>query len=114
MRLERMLRPKSIAVIGGHWAANVVQQCKLMGFAGDIWPVHPRNDEVHGIRAYRLIEDLPGSPDAAFAEGTLLGKRYVDADDSVELLCVKAGAGSLSVNGVALTTKDATPLPSSD
>jgi hypothetical protein len=55
-----------------------------------------------------------GSPDAAFSEGTLLGKRYVDADNTVELLCVKAGAGSLSINGVALTTKDAKPLPSSD
>ncbi len=64
-----------------------------------------------------MVEDKDGnagSPDAAFSEGTLLGKRYVDADDTVELLCVKAGAGSLSVNGVALTTKDAKPLPSSD
>lgn len=55
-----------------------------------------------------------GDPDPAFAGGTLLGKRYVDADNTVELLCVKAGAGSLSINGVALTTKDAKPLPSSD
>ncbi len=66
MRLERMLRPKSIAAIGGNWAANVVEQCKLMGFAGEIWPVHPHKDEVHGIPAYRSIEELPGSPDAAF------------------------------------------------
>lgn len=55
-----------------------------------------------------------GSPDPAFAEGTLLGKRYVDANDTIELLCVKPGAGSLSLDGVILTTKDAKPLPSSD
>jgi acyl-CoA synthetase (NDP forming) len=66
MRLERMLRPKSIAVIGGDWAANVVEQCKLMDFAGEIWPVHPYKKEIHGIRAYSSIEALPGSPDAAF------------------------------------------------
>ncbi len=66
MRLERMLRPKSIAVFGGNWAANVVEQCQRMGFAGDIWPVHPNKAEVHGIRAWRSVEDLPGSPDAAF------------------------------------------------
>ena len=66
MRLERMLRPKSIAVFGGHWAANVVEQCRLMGFEGDIWPVHPHKDEVHGIKAWRSVEALPGSPDAAF------------------------------------------------
>lgn len=50
----------------------------------------------------------------AFAEGTKMGKRYVDASGAVELLCVKAGAGSLSIAGVALQAKDAKPLPSSD
>ena len=31
-----------------------------------------------------------------------------------ELLCVKPGKGSLSVDGVALVVKDAKPLPASD
>ena len=52
--------------------------------------------------------------DPAFAEGTKMGKRYVDAAGTLELLCVKAGQGSLAVGGVALQTKDAKPLPSSD
>jgi len=52
--------------------------------------------------------------DPAFAGGTLLGKRYVDKDGAIELLCVKAGQGSLAIDGVALQTKDAKPLPSSD
>lgn len=50
----------------------------------------------------------------AFAEGTKMGKRYVDAAGTVELLCVKPGQGSLSIAGVALQLKDAKPLPSSD
>jgi hypothetical protein len=50
----------------------------------------------------------------AFAQGTRIGKRYVDADGKTELLCVKAGQGSLAIAGVALQTKDAKPLPSSD
>jgi len=49
-----------------------------------------------------------------FSTGTLMGKRYVDADGAYELLCVKPGKGSLSVDGVALVTKDAKPLPASD
>ena len=59
-------------------------------------------------------------PDAAAAlsadhsSGTLMGKRYVDADGQYELLCVKPGKGSLAVDGVALTVKDAKPLPASD
>jgi hypothetical protein len=52
------------------------------------------------------------SPD--FSGGTLMGKRYVDADGQYELLCVKPGKGSLSVDGVVLVTKDAKPLPASD
>ena len=64
-----------------------------------------------------MVEERPaerGSIDPAFAEGTKIGKRYVDAAGTVELLCVKAGAGSLSLDGVALQPKDAKPLPSSD
>jgi len=64
-----------------------------------------------------MVEGEPaggGSLDPAFAEGTLMGKRYVDADDAIELLCVKPGKGSLSIAGVALSAKGAKPLPSSD
>ena len=66
MRLERVLRPKSIAAIGGLQAGRVVEQCRLMGFEGEIWPVHPTKAEVHGIPAFKSVKDLPGSPDAAF------------------------------------------------
>jgi len=55
-----------------------------------------------------------GEPDGAFSDGTLMGKRYVDGGGAFELLCVKAGKGSLSVDGSALQIKDAKPLPSSD
>ncbi|MCO5063794.1 MAG: acetate--CoA ligase family protein [Rhizobiaceae bacterium] len=65
-RLERLLRPRSIAVFGGSFAANVVQQCRKMGFAGEVWPVHPSKAEVHGVQAYRGVDDLPDVPDAAF------------------------------------------------
>ena len=66
-RLGRLLRPASIAVIGGGaWGANVVDQCRRLGFAGPVWPVHPTRDELGGAPAYRAIADLPGVPDAAF------------------------------------------------
>jgi hypothetical protein len=48
------------------------------------------------------------------SEGTLAGKRYTNDDGSIELLCTKAGAGSLRVDGQRLSLKDAKPLPSSD
>ena len=55
-----------------------------------------------------------GAVDPAFAAGSKIGKRYVDDAGTIELLCVKAGAGSLSLDGVILVQKDAKPLPSSD
>ena len=64
--LERLFRPKSIAVFGGREAAGVVEQCDRMGFSGDVWPVHPTRDEVQGRRAFRSVAELPRAPDAAF------------------------------------------------
>ena len=64
--LSRLIRPKSIAVFGGKEAGRVVEQCKKMGYIGEIWPVHPTKDEVHGYKTYRSVADLPAAPDAAF------------------------------------------------
>lgn len=43
-----------------------------------------------------------------------LGKRYVDDDDLIEILCTKPGVGPLAVGGRPLAIKAAKPLPSSD
>ncbi|MCP3371777.1 acetate--CoA ligase family protein [Bradyrhizobium cajani] len=64
--LERLLRPKSIAVFGGQWAAAVAAQCIETGFTGEIWPVHPTKEHVAGRKAYRSVADLPDAPDVAF------------------------------------------------
>ena len=46
--------------------------------------------------------------------GCVIGKRYVNGAETVELLCVKSGDGSLYYNGDELMTKDTKKLPSSD
>ena len=46
--------------------------------------------------------------------GVQVGKRYVDAETGVELLCNKAGLGSLTLDGRPMTLKEAKALPSSD
>jgi len=58
--------------------------------------------------------ETAGAIDPARATGTLIGKRYVDADGVFELLCVKSGIGSLAVDGVDLVIKATKPLPASD
>lgn len=48
-----------------------------------------------------------------FAEGNLMGKRYVD-DEGAEVLVTKAGAGTLTIGTTPLSIKEAKPLPASD
>ncbi|MEM7219392.1 MAG: hypothetical protein AAF515_13585 [Pseudomonadota bacterium] len=64
-----------------------------------------------------------GPDDAAPAEATanpdhmydcLIGKRYVNAEGTLELLCVKAGDGSFGLDGQMLMGKETKKLPSSD
>ncbi len=64
--LDRLFRPKSIAVFGGREAARVLEQCDRMGFAGEIWPVHPTRDMIGEHRCFRSVAELPAAPDAAF------------------------------------------------
>ena len=45
---------------------------------------------------------------------TQIGKRYVDAAQTVELLCTASGAGGLTCDGAPMTLKAAKPLPASD
>jgi hypothetical protein len=46
--------------------------------------------------------------------GTVIGKRYVDATGTLELLCTASGTGELTCDGAPMTIKAAQPLPASD
>ncbi|MEU6372572.1 hypothetical protein [Streptomyces sp. NPDC046909] len=56
----------------------------------------------------------PPAPATDAAPDTLLGKRYVDADGTLELLCTSPGVGELACDGAPMTLKAAKPLPASD
>ncbi len=79
-------------------------------------PAAPIDVQCGGHAMLALAEAAPAglAIDPAFDEPCLTGKRYVDADETLEFLCTKGGAGALSVNGVALAVKQAKQLPSSD
>ena len=69
-----------------------------------------------GVPMIEVNAEMPAGAvlDAGFAGGALIGKRYIDAADKIELLCTKGGKGSLSVGTVAFDVKQAKALPSSD
>ncbi len=84
--LERLLRPRTIAVVGSGPAAEVVRQCERLGYAGEIWPIHPTKEEVAGRRAYKSVAELPGAPDAAFVA--------VNRHATIEVVRALAAAGA--------------------
>ena len=94
-RLARLLRPQTIAVIGGTPAARVVEQCDRMGFDGPVWPVHPSRDEVAGRAVFRSVADLPGAPDAAFVGVN----RYATVDAVADLAARGAGGAVCYASG---------------
>ena len=69
-----------------------------------------------GAPMLRPDEEAGGgvSLDAGASGGTALGKRYVNEAGDLEVLCTKAGEGSLAVGDTPLILKEAKPLPSSD
>ena len=56
----------------------------------------------------------PAAVESGFDDGCQLGKRYADEESGLELLCTKAGQGTLSIGTEPLGLKGAKPLPSSD
>ncbi|TCU20235.1 acetate--CoA ligase family protein [Rhizobium sullae] len=88
--LDRLIRPQTIAVFGGREARRVIEQCDRMGFAGEIWPVHPVLEKVVGRRCYRSVGELPAAPDAAF-----VGVNRLLTVDIVRSLAVIGAGGAV-------------------
>jgi acetate---CoA ligase (ADP-forming) len=93
--LSRLLRPRSIAVLGSVWAENVIAQCRKMGFAGEVWPVHPSRAEIGGLKAYPSLAALPAAPDATF-----IGvNRHATVEVVAELAAMGAGGAICFASG---------------
>ncbi|MCP4691591.1 MAG: acetate--CoA ligase family protein [Desulfobacterales bacterium] len=95
MSFDGLLKPRSIAVFGGAQAQEVIRQSDLMGYQGEIWPVHPKKTEVLGRKVYRSVADLPGSPDAAYVGVN----RYITIDIVRELAARDAGGAVCYATG---------------
>ncbi len=70
--------------------------------------------ECGGALMVAPTEEGGGELNTDLAGGTLMGKRYVNGDESIEMLCTKPGQGSLVLDGEPLAVKQAKQLPSSD
>lgn len=84
-KLDPLLRPKSVAVVGasvredsmGWWS---LENLERGGFPGAVYPVNPSYGEIQGLRCYRELAELPETPDLAiFAVGDHRIEAAIDA-----------------------------------
>src|ERR1700723_2328516 len=64
--MQRLLAPRSIAMIGGAWADAAVAASRAIGYDGKLWRVHPQRPSSPETPYFRSVDELPGVPDAAF------------------------------------------------
>jgi len=68
--MERIMKPRAVAVIGasaedGKIGNSVMKNLINGGYPGEIYPVHPKADEILGRKAYPSVLDIPGEVDVA-------------------------------------------------
>ncbi|MDH4255331.1 MAG: CoA-binding protein, partial [Gammaproteobacteria bacterium] len=74
-RLDPLLRPRSVAVVGASERAGSMGDWSLVnlkkgGYTGPIHPINPRYESIAGLRCYGSIGSLPEVPDLViFAVG---------------------------------------------
>ncbi|MDY6851197.1 MAG: CoA-binding protein [Thermodesulfobacteriota bacterium] len=65
-----IVNPQSIAFFGASnnfasMGSNLLSSVRSLGFEGAIYPVHPKEKQVQGYKAYQNVLDLPETPDLA-------------------------------------------------
>ncbi|NDP47390.1 MAG: CoA-binding protein [Sulfuriferula multivorans] len=68
--MKRIMQPVSVAVIGasaedGKIGNSVMKNLINGGYKGNIYPIHPKAEEILGFKAYKSVKDVPGEIDTA-------------------------------------------------
>jgi len=68
--LHRICNPRSIAVFGASnqfsaMGTTLLTALLSLSYEGTVYPIHPREETIQGLRAYRDVRDLPEVPDLA-------------------------------------------------
>lgn len=68
--LYRIMHPRSAAFWGAssnpmQMGSSLLLQMQAIGFRGPLYPIHPRDEVISGLTAYRRLADVPGPVDLA-------------------------------------------------
>src|SRR5919107_6268138 len=108
MRIDALLRPKSVAIVGvsdnvgpGFNAWTALQR---VGYEGEIHLVNPNKRELFGRSTYKSLADIPGRIDAAFVAvqaGHVLDiARQAVGKDAGGLAILSSGFGEAGEDGL--------------
>lgn len=102
--LQRLLRPKTIAVIGGAQAEIAALNCDGLDYEGEIWTVNGRVESLAGRKCFPHLEDLPAAPDAAIivipAEPTIEAVAVLSEMGAGGVVCFASGFREVGGDGV--------------
>jgi len=104
--LRRLLKPRSVALIGGQTLTPAIAVLRQAGHAGAIHVVNPTRAEIGGIACVPTVADLPEAPDAAFVsvnrQLTVQAVRALAARGAGGAVCFAAGFGEMGEQGSTL------------
>jgi len=68
--MNRIMKPDAVAVIGasaedGKIGNSVMKNLINGGYQGQIYPIHPKAEEIMGRKAFKSVKDVPGTIDIA-------------------------------------------------
>ena len=108
--LDALFNPRSVAIVGASadpskTGGRPVNYLLKHGFAGTIYPINPKADEISGLKCYASIADLPEAPDAAIvllgAERSAAAVRELAAKGTRLAIVLASGFGEAGAEGQA-------------
>jgi acyl-CoA synthetase (NDP forming) len=107
-RLDPLLRPKTIAIVGASerehsLGAQTLANLTRGEFPGDIYPVNPQYSELSGLRCYPDLKALPATPELAI---------FCIGDNRVEQILdeiIEIGAPAVSIMSSLIVDDDNSP-----
>jgi len=113
-KLDGIFRPKSVAIIGASsrkrslgW--EILNNLILSGFNGKLFPINPKADHIHSLKAYKSIMDVKDKIDLAViaipANGVLKVVKECGKVGVKGIVVITAGFREISGEGVLLEKK---------
>src|SRR5690606_39675707 len=120
--LDRLLRPRSVAVIGAssdpaRTAGRPIAYLQKHGYGGRIFPVNPRSDTIAGLPCYADAAALPEAPDVGMvllpAERAVSAVRDLARRGAGAAIVLASGFAETGAEGKARQDRKSTRLNSS-